>query len=184
MLGGVLSRKVGLMGTLLISAVLSCCGFLSAGAMGNSILRLYISYGIMAGLGIGIAYNVIISTVNNWFPDRKGLCSGVLMMGFGASALILGSAADYLINSPQFGWCFAYRAVGISLGVVLCLEALILRKAPEADQTETKSDSSDCRGLSTAEMLKSITFWKALLLIIFHRAQQGEHCFLGFLVEL
>ena len=167
MLGGVLSRKVGLMGTLLISAVLSCCGFLSAGAMGNSILRLYISYGIMAGLGIGIAYNVIISTVNNWFPDRKGLCSGVLMMGFGASALILGSAADYLINSPQFGWRFAYRAVGISLGVVLCLEALILRKAPEADQTETKSDSSDCRGLSTAEMLKSITFWKALLLIIF-----------------
>ena len=73
---------------------------------------LYLSYGILAGLGIGVAYNVIISTVSAWFPDKKGLCSGALMMGFGASALVVGRLASALMAGP--GWRTAYLAVGLA----------------------------------------------------------------------
>ena len=52
-----------------------------------------------AGIGIGIAYNVIISTVSAWFPDKKGFCTGSLMMGFGASSLLLGNFADVLFKT-------------------------------------------------------------------------------------
>lgn len=164
MVGGFLTKRIGLRLSLICSAVLAAAGFLIASGMTGKISVLYLSYGVLAGLGIGIAYNGIISTVNAWFPDKKGLCSGVLMMGFGASALVIGSLADAVISSAG-GWRLAFRLVGIALGVVLLLAALILKKAPEAPKKqETVSTGRD---VPTGEMLKSLTFWKALLLIVF-----------------
>ena len=165
MVGSVLTKRAGLRVSCIIGAVLSAAGFLTASRMQGQILSLYVSYGVMAGLGIGIAYNCIISAGNGWFPDKKGLCSGVLMMGFGASALVIGSLADAIIASSG-GWRSAYRLIGIALGVILLLVALILKKAPETPAKMQAGAAGD-RDVSTGDMLKSFTFWKALLLIVF-----------------
>ena len=172
MLGGVLNRRLGLRAACLVSAVLAACGFLLASAMKGAIGLLYLSYGVLAGLGIGIAYNCVISTVNAWFPDKKGLCSGVLMMGFGASALVIGSAADSMIQSPALGWRGAFRIIGIALGAVLVVCALVLRKVPAGAAPATAEKGAggaakEERSVTTAAMLKSATFWKAFLLVIF-----------------
>ena len=116
---------------------------------------------------IGIAYNCIISTINGWFPDKKGLATGVLMMGFGASTLVLGSAADVMILNPALGWRGAFRIIGVSLGVVLALAAFLLRKAPETERLRPDNSSRDTRDFTTAEMLKTAAFWKALVMIVF-----------------
>ena len=108
MLGDVLMKKADFLPTCICSAVLSAAGFVIASTIQGSIGLLYLSYGIMSGLGIGIAYNCLISTVNAWFPDRKGLCSGVFMMGSGASALILGSLAECLSH-----WLFVENSIYI-----------------------------------------------------------------------
>ena len=123
MLGGLLNRRLGLRPACVISACLASAGFLIASGMGSRIGILYFSYGIMAGLGIGIAYNCIISTVNAWFPDKKGLSSGVLMMGFGASALVIGSLADAIIQNPALGWRVAFRIIGIGFAARIHLHA-------------------------------------------------------------
>ena len=167
MLGGFLNRRLGLRVACIISACLSSAGFLISSGMQGSIGLLYFSYGMMAGLGIGIAYNCIISTVNAWFPDKKGLASGVLMMGFGASALVIGSAADSIINSPSLGWRGAFRIIGVALGVVLLLAALILKKAPEAAPAEKSNAMEETADLTTAQMLRTVTFWKGMLVLIF-----------------
>lgn len=168
MLGGALNKRLGLRIACMISAVLAAAGFLIASGMTGSIGMLYFSYGILAGLGIGIAYNCIISTVNAWFPDKKGLCSGVLMMGFGASALVIGSGADAIISNPSLGWRLAYRIIGISLGVILVLAALILRKTPEIPPSGNNRDiAPDSKSVPTSEMLKSATFWKGFILLVF-----------------
>ena len=168
MLGGLLMKKLGFRLSCLISAVLGCAGFLLSSGMTGNITVLYLSYGVIAGLGIGVAYNSIISTVSAWFPDKKGLCSGVLMMGFGSSALILGSVADVLIQNPAFGWRVSFRVIGIALGIVLLLAALILKKPESAGQkAEAKKAQGTARDVSTAEMLKSSTFWRAFLCVIF-----------------
>ena len=97
LLGAQVSKRAGHRIALIIAGILSLIGFiLTASLHDSSIIILYISYGILAGTGIGIAYNVIIATVSAWFPDKKGLCSGCLMKGFGASALILGNIANTL----------------------------------------------------------------------------------------
>lgn len=171
-LGGVLTGRFGGRRTLLLSAALCGLGyFLTSRITGRSLLALYLCYGILGGLGIGIAYNVIISTVSAWFPDKKGLCSGLLMMGFGISALLVGEAVSRLIEGP--GWRTAFLAVSISLAVTLTLAALILRRpGPEDDlpapETSTAVPTAvqglDC---TTGEMVRRLSFWKAFLCIAF-----------------
>ena len=130
--GSLLSKRVGHRVCLILAGVLGAAGFLLSSTLsGESVVLLYIFYAVLAGLGIGVAYNVLISTVSRWFPDKKGLCSGCLMMGFGASALVLGNLADAIFKSDA-GWRVAYIILGAALGVVLLVAALIL-KAPGAD---------------------------------------------------
>lgn len=167
MLGGFLTKRLGLRFACLIGACLAGSGFLLASRMGNSIGMLYLGYGVLAGLGIGIAYNCIISTINGWFPDKKGLATGVLMMGFGASTLVLGSAADAMIRNPAFGWRGAFRIIGVSLGIVLALVAFVFRKAPESAPVARNDHPREARDFTTAEMLKTAAFWKALIMIVF-----------------
>ena len=104
LLGAQISKRAGHKIALLASGILSAAGFiLTAFLKDAAIVMLYITYGVLAGTGIGIAYNVVIATVSRWFPDKKGLCSGCLMMGFGASALVLGNIADAMFKS-SVGW--------------------------------------------------------------------------------
>lgn len=168
-LGAKLSKRFGIRNTILIAGALACAGFLrTAQLRGNSVLALYLSYGVLAGLGIGIAYNAVISTVNAWFPDKKGLCSGCLMMGFGASSLIIGNLTSSIME--LWGWQKAYLLLGIALGVVLVVTALMLKK-PEANTTlptskakkNAVSESFEMRDHATAEMLRRPSFWMAFV---------------------
>ncbi|MBO7612028.1 MAG: MFS transporter [Elusimicrobia bacterium] len=168
-LGSLLNKKIGLKSTLIISAILSGAGFIFTSFLsGSSISMLYLFYGIICGLGIGIAYNNIISTVNQWFLDKKGFSSGVLLMGYGASSLIIGSIAAKTIANANFGWRNTYLSIGICLFIVLFACALIL-KTRIFDNVKTDSTSADLqvKDYTLAEMLKSISFWKALLVITF-----------------
>jgi len=168
-LGSLLNKKIGLRNTLIISAILSGAGFIFTSFLsGSSISMLYVWYGIICGLGIGIAYNNIISTVNQWFLDKKGFSSGVLLMGYGASSLIIGSIAAKTIANANFGWRNTYLSIGICLFVVLFACALIL-KTRVFDNTNKAADTAalQVKDYTLAEMLKSISFWKALLVITF-----------------
>ncbi|WP_372518991.1 MFS transporter [Candidatus Ruminimicrobiellum ovillum] len=168
-LGSLLNKKIGLRNTLIISAILSGAGFIFTSFLsGSSISMLYVWYGIICGLGIGIAYNNIISTVNQWFLDKKGFSSGVLLMGYGASSLIIGSIAAKTIANANFGWRNTYLSIGICLFIVLFACALIL-KTRVFDNTAKAADTAalQVKDYTLAEMLKSISFWKALLVITF-----------------
>ena len=164
-LGAKLSNRLGIRNALLISGALAFAGFLrTANLTGNSILLLYLSYGVLAGFGIGIAYNVVISTVNAWFPDKKGLSSGCLMMGFGASSLIIGNAASKMMD--LWGWQRTYMLLGAALGIVLIITALVLKKpdsntilpAPEASKN-TQGNEAQIVNYTTGEMLRLKSFW-------------------------
>lgn len=171
-IGGMTSKRLGSRFCLILAGVLSGIGFVMASRLsGSAVSMLYISYGILAGLGIGIAYNVIISTISAWFPDKKGLCSGALMMGFGASALIVGKLASALMEGP--GWRTAYLVIGAALAVILAVTALILRK-PGADVvlpaaakgTAASGEDFEQVDYPTAKMVRRLSFWLAFACII------------------
>ncbi len=174
LLGARISKKVGHKIALILAGILSAAGFGLTATLGNvPVIVLYGTYGVLAGLGIGIAYNVSIATVSAWFPDKKGLCSGCLMMGFGASALVLGNVADAMMKST-IGWRTTYVALGISIFVVLLLAGILLKKPSAETILPTAKDTKKITGeefekqdYTSAQMLKRPSFWMAFFAISF-----------------
>ena len=174
LLGAQLSKRAGHRIALIIAGCFALLGFvLTAMLSGTSVVMLYVTYGIFAGLGIGIAYNVIIATVSIWFPDKKGVCSGCLMMGFGASALILGNFANSLFKS-DLGWRPTYVLLGISICIILILAGLLLKKPdsrmilPKVKTTKiSQTENFEQYDYTAAQMLCRPSFWMAFLCISF-----------------
>ena len=175
LLGAQLAKRAGHKIAIIAAGVLAALGFILTSSLpGTSVVMLYITYGVLAGLGIGIAYNVVIATVSAWFPDKKGLCSGCLMMGFGASALVLGNVADSLMKNDLIGWRTTYVILGIAIGVVLVIAALLLKK-PGADVVLPQpkaakaagSEAFERRDYTPAQMLCRASFWMAFICLVF-----------------
>ena len=172
LLGAQISKRLGHRVALISAGILSAAGFALTAVLNDvSVVMLYITYGVLAGLGIGIAYNVVIATVSSWFPDKKGLCSGCLMMGFGASALILGNLADVMFRST-LGWRTTYIILGVSILVVLAVAGIILKKPspdvvfPEAKGSKAQSNN-DNQDFTSKQMLCRPSFWMAFICISF-----------------
>ena len=174
LLGAQISKLAGHKIALIAAGFLSASGFiLTAYLHSSSVMLLYITYGLLAGTGIGIAYNVIIATVSAWFPDKKGLCSGCLMMGFGASALVLGNLANAFFNS-NIGWRGTYIILGSSICIVLILAGILLKKPDEQTVlpkvTVTKANNKEnfeSKDYTSKQMLARASFWMAFISISF-----------------
>ncbi len=169
LLGAQIAKRTGHRFAIILAGILGAAGFMLTSFLSEaSVILLYISYGAVAGTGIGIAYNVVIATVNAWFPDKKGLCSGVLMMGFGASALVLGNIASALFESST-GWRHTYIFLGIGLGLVLILAALLLKKPDENVLLPTPKAKAAASNpdMSPMQMLKRPSFYFAFLYLVF-----------------
>ena len=174
LLGANLSKRAGHRIALIAAGVFAFLGFaLTSALSGTSVGLLYITYGVLAGLGIGISYNVVIATVSAWFPDKKGLCSGCLMMGFGASALILGNVANAMFKST-LGWRITYLVIGAAICIILILAGFLLKK-PDAGMTLPQPKAAKTVGTENFEhqdytsiqMLGRPSFWMAFVCISF-----------------
>ena len=172
--GSLICKKIGPKYTLLLAGLLVGVGFFCTGLLPAALpYLLYLTYALLAGTGIGISYNVVVSTVCAWFPDRKGLCSGCLMMGFGVSTLLLGNTISVLFDAAAIGWSKTYMLLGIVIAVVLAIAGLVLKlpvgvefPAPKAKKTVSQ-ETFQVRDFTTAQMLKSFTFWRAFACMAF-----------------
>ncbi|MBQ8899193.1 MAG: MFS transporter [Clostridia bacterium] len=154
---GLLSKKLSMRVRMIAAAVLVLGGFGIVSAMGGkSILPLYVGYGFMTGSGIGVVYNVVISATNAWFPDRKGLSSGALMMGFGFTTLTLGNLFVKLFDVEALGWRRVYFIYGAILAVIFLVQAFVL-KMPES---RGKAASDAGNDMTASQMIRRFSFWK------------------------
>lgn len=170
LLGAQLSKRLGHRIALVSAGALAASGFVLTALLRDvPVLILYLTYGVLAGVGIGIAYNVVIATVSSFFPDKKGICSGCLMMGFGASALILGNVADAMFKS-SIGWRATYIALGVAILAVLSLAGVLIGKpalsVPKANNAQSAQES-DREELTSRQMLCRTSFWMAFLCLSF-----------------
>lgn len=121
---------------------------------------LYIFYGVLSGLGTGVAYNAVVSGVSAWFPDRTGLATGVLLTGFGLGSMAMGQLADRLIAAVGLFSTFRIFAVGVAL--VLALGSAFIR-LPGPDVTLPPPPDpaliGEIRDYTPHEMLRRPNFW-------------------------
>ena len=159
MLSGLIAKRVSMRARMLAAAVLVAGGFILVAGLQGSILQLYIGYGLMAGTGIGIVYNVVIAATNAWFPDRKGIASGALMMAFGFSALLFGKLGGALFPESAMGWRGTFRFFGILIGAVLAIAAFLV-KVPEKPTQKAAAKAETGEEIDTARMIRRPSFWK------------------------
>jgi MFS transporter, OFA family, oxalate/formate antiporter len=124
--GGKHTDKKGPRVVVSIGSLVLAAGFFLA-SLTNSLIHLYLSYGVLCGFGIGYANIAPMVTAMRWFPDRRGLVSGILVMGFGLAAFVLGSTAGYII--AKVGWEWAFRLFAI-LSLLFCLLGAQFMKYP------------------------------------------------------
>lgn len=154
--GGAVANRRGVRVSIPIGGILGCIGFvLCMFLQAHLIWLLFVSFAI-SGIGVGFVYNGVISAVVPRFPDKKGLASGVLLMGFGASSLVLGGLASRLIASPGFGWHLTYILTGALL-LAAAFIGLLFVLPPRVDR-DTHA-AAPARGLTPRQMLRTKRFW-------------------------
>lgn len=154
--GGALLRKVSARFNVLAAAVLFLSGFLLTARM-HTPAALYLGYGVLCGTASGFAYNAVMSTVPKWFPGRQGLISGILLMGFGLSGMIIGAAYTALTPGTIGAWRASLRFMGILMAVVLTVCSFFIRP-PEAARSGGEVSGHDV-DLTPGRMLRSSGFW-------------------------
>ncbi|MEM3784272.1 MAG: MFS transporter, partial [Candidatus Bathyarchaeia archaeon] len=108
----------------LLGAVFVGLGWFLA-SFATSPTALVFLYGLIGGLGVGIAYNCPIVTSTRWFPDKRGLAVGLTLLGFGFSAALVGPIADFLIAG--FGISTTLKILGVAFFLLMVLFAMLLR---------------------------------------------------------
>jgi OFA family oxalate/formate antiporter-like MFS transporter len=174
--GGLWMNRQGPRIVALTGATLYGLGVFLASFSANKLWWLYLSYGFIGGLGLGLGYIVPVAVLVKWFPDRRGLITGIAVGGFGAGALITAPVATALIQTVGVLRTFAY--LGIAYFVVAVIAALFMRNPPEGWQPEAWTPSAKqtsqraTHDYVLSEALKRWQWW-ALWLILFLNTSAG-----------
>jgi len=160
-LSAFLSRKLSFRNLIRIGAVMGAAGLLLI-ANTQSLWQLYLGFGVLFGGGMGFVYNSCCASIVRWFPDNPGGYSGVLLMAYGFSTMVLGPL--YNAGIEMFGW----RRLFLILAVV-CVGLLtvcsMFNRMPSAEEEgqlprpKLQSGSGAERSLKPQEMLRTPQFW-------------------------
>ena len=162
LLCGLLVGKLSAKNAVRVSAVLFLAGFFIASRC-QSPITLYLGFGLLCGLASGLAYNGVMSTMVKWFPDKPGLISGVLLMGFGGGSFLIGKLYQAWTPAGIGGWRTSFVVLGIICCVVLAVCSFFF-VAPGADFTVPagkggRAVAAPREDIKPAVMLKRPAFW-------------------------
>ncbi|WP_442587363.1 L-lactate MFS transporter [Pedobacter sp. AW31-3R] len=162
------AEKMGPRKSGLIAAVMFGLGIAGSGLaiQLESLPMLYLSYGVIGGIGLGIGYITPVSSLVKWFPDKRGLATGLAIMGFGFAAVISSPLIVALIASV--GISNTFFIMGGSYFLVIFASSRYIAAppvgwAPAGMTTDNTSDKKivkeDLSQLTSAEAIKTKRFW-------------------------
>lgn len=131
--GGVLLPKVGPRRLAITGIVLFGAGYLLAALALylHSLPLLWLGYGVVGGVGLGLGYVTPVATVVKWFPDKKGLVTGMVVMGFGFGALLMSKViAPGLMALFDDSLPKVFVGIGVALGALGLVAAMFMRNPP------------------------------------------------------
>jgi len=132
----------------------------------DSLTGFLLTYGLLSGLGLGIGYISPVSTLVKWFPDKRGLATGMAVLGFGTGALITAPVAAGLIES--IGISYTFYILGASYFILMMLGASYIAPPPKdwmpegmkaAVKAGTRKIKRDLSQATSGEAVKTKHFW-------------------------
>ncbi len=135
-IGGLWQDRVGPRLVASVAGLIYGLSYLLAGYFSahHSLLGLYFSYGVLGGIGRGMGYITPVATLTKWFPDRRGLMTGVAVAGYGAGALVMSPIAARVVKSS--GVPVTFLGLGIVYLVLVVLAAQFYANPPQGWRPE------------------------------------------------
>ncbi len=158
-LGGKFVDKAGARKVATTAAILFGVGTLVAGYANsvNNLVLLWIGYGVIGGIGNGLGYITPIAVLVRWFPDKKGVITGLAVMGFGFGSALIGLTVPSLLTS--IGVTNTFYLLGVIYLIVLSIVAQNLNNPPEG---WVLPQAANVKGKNGAQKVDSVDLKKAL----------------------
>jgi OFA family oxalate/formate antiporter-like MFS transporter len=175
-LGGLWMSRVGPRVVGIVAGICYGLGVGLASFSANQLAVLYLTYGLLGGIGLGLGYIVPVATLVKWFPDRRGFITGLAVAGFGAGALVTAPLATALIQ--RVGVLQTFGILGIVYLVVVVAGASVMRNPPagwrpEGWQPDAKQQAALARKDYTLGQALSTWRWYVLWAILFLNVTAG-----------
>jgi OFA family oxalate/formate antiporter-like MFS transporter len=155
-LQGFLIDKFGPRLLVAIGGALSGLGWVAA-AYAPSLAMLYLTYGLLCGIGTGIVYIGIIGLMVRWFPDRRGLATGLVAAGYGFGAILTTFPINGMLASA--GYQHTLVVFGTIFAIVGVLAALGMRLPGIGDRLPAPAVTASVKSYEPKAMLKTPVFW-------------------------
>ncbi|MEJ6950849.1 L-lactate MFS transporter [Natronospora cellulosivora (SeqCode)] len=156
--GGLIDKKSPVLMTI-IGGIMVALGWFLSGFTTN-VYYLTITYGIIAGSGVGVAYGVPIAVAAKWFPEKRGFVVGLTLLGYGLSPFLTAPLANLLINN--YGPMTTFKILGLAFAVIITILALPLKfpeKTEEIDNPLEMMDGEMSEDINSISIFKSKTFY-------------------------
>jgi MFS transporter, OFA family, oxalate/formate antiporter len=129
----------------------------------QSVLGIYLTYGLLGGIGTGIIYIGVIGLMVRWFPDRRGFATGMVAAGYGMGAIL----TTFPVNASlaASGWQHTLLVFGIVFGIVGLVAAQGLRMPPREWMAQHEATKSSVADVSSRKMLGTPVFWLMFLMM-------------------
>jgi OFA family oxalate/formate antiporter-like MFS transporter len=167
--GGLWMKRIGPKLVAMVAGLLWGGGVFLASFSAHRLWWLYLTYGVIGGIGLGMGYIVPITVLVKWFPDRRGLITGIAVAGFGAGALFSAPAAGWLILHVGLMPTFAY--LGVAYAIIAIASGAFMRNPPEGWEpqgwtpTATQLSQRSDRDFTLAQALRTWQWWAICFLM-------------------
>jgi len=166
---GFLIDKFGPRLLLSAGAVITSLSWILASGV-TSVWGLYLTYGLLGGVGTGIIYVGVVGLMVQWFPDKRGFAVGMVAAGYGFGAILTTFAISASVKAS--GVPHTLMMYGIAIGVIGLLAVQGMRR-PKTEEVSAQAqkyrsafpDRESSRGYSSAEMLKKPVFWVMFIMM-------------------
>ena len=145
----------------LTGSVLFCAGYViaSLALQLDNVTLFYLGYGVIGGAGIGMGYVTPVVTVAKWFPDMRGLATGIVVMGFGVGALLLSKVlAPFLVVRADSDLATVFLWLGIVFACILIPCSLMLRNPEEEPAAKARGPARAAKPLAETESARPYLF--------------------------
>lgn len=167
-------RISGLVSTIFFTIGLVIAGY---GVTIDNLMLFYLGYGVLGGIGLGIGYITPVSTLVKWFPDRRGMATGLAIMGFGFAAMIASPVMNWLMET--FSIPATFYTLAVVYFIIMVISSLYIERPPAGylppkmaaarleNEEEHDNALKDIANLTANQAVKTRRFyWLWLMLFI------------------